>query len=334
MRPLKQLYLAVAGMVLAIVIGATGFSILDEKSFFDSLWMTMVTVLTIGYGDMVPESQAAKTFGLIMIPLSVGLVSYALASIAAVMIEGMFSEKVRIRRMEKTISQLHGHVVLCGLGRVGRQVVWQLQQENVPFVVVDRSITQIEKLGEGTLFVEGNATDDPILIKAGIERAIGVIATLPEDADNVFVALTAKGLNPAIRVVARAEKKESEEKMLRAGIDKIISPSSIGGRRMAMSILKPVSVDFVDILLHTHQEDYSVEEILVKEGSMLADRGMADSRIREKYGVTVVAIKRGSRIISNPAAHEHIHANDLLIVFGSHRQLSVFEKVSKEKSIS
>jgi voltage-gated potassium channel len=186
-------------------------------------------------------------------------------------------------------------------------------------------MAELEKATD-LLYVNGSATDDDVLLAAGIKRASCLVTTLPSDSNNVFITLTAKGMNPKIVVVTRAEKEESEKKLYSAGADKVINTSSIGGMRMAMSVLKPNSVEFVDTLLHNSEITYSVEEIIMSENSKLINQTLKQSKIREVFGVTIVAIKRGNTIISNPNPDEHLFANDLVIVFGSDEQLREFEK--------
>ncbi len=329
MSTYRKILSTIIGLVVVTLFGAVGFHYFDHIPVFDAVWMTVISLLTVGYGDFVPKSTGAKLFALFIIPIGIGLVTYALGAFVAALIEGNLSKTMWRKRMDRSIKKLENHIIVCGLGRVGQQVVSALKQENVPIVIIDRNISGLENLHKDLLFVEGDSTEDKTLYEAGIERAHGLVATLPNDADNVFISLTAKGINPDIHIVARAERSETEEKLHRAGADKVINPSSIGGRRMAMSILKPISVDFVDTILHAEQEEYSVEEIMVQAGSPLVNRTLQENKVREQYGVTIVAIKRENRIISNPPANEKLLAGDLLIMFGTKIQLAQFESSAK-----
>ncbi len=325
----KKLMLAMLGMTINILIGTVGFALIERISFFDSLWMTMVSLLTVGYGDLYPTTIEGKTFALIIIPIGIGLVAYALGVMAAGIIEGSFSISVRRKRMEQAIAKLQGHIIVCGWGRVGQQVVEQLLQAGKSVVVIECEQDRITDLPKELFYIIGNATEDQILYKAGIERAAGLVATLPADADNVFITLTAKGLNPSIKVVSRVERPESEEKLRRAGADKVINPSNISGRRMALSILKPGSIDYVDTILQSANAAFEVEEITLSPDSPLVGQTLSESSIRQEYGVTIAAIKRGERIISNPLSSEKLAMGDELIVFGTPEQLGRFEKVSR-----
>ncbi len=329
MKVYKLTFIALIGMVFIILVGMVGFHILEGLSFFDSLWMTAITVLTVGYGDFTPKTVEGKIFALIIIPFGISIVAYALGTVTAAIIEGELSKTVGRNRMERKINKLQKHIILCGLGRVGQQVAIQLQRENVPLVVIEQDGDVLEKINMDLLSIVGDATEDKVLYQAGIERAKGIISALPEDADNVMISLTAKGIKPNIQVVARAEKIESEVKLRRSGADKVINPSSIGGRRMAMSILKPISIDYVDTILHAKEEEFRIEEIFLQGSASIIGKSLGDMRIRKKYGVTIVAIKRGDTIISNPKTNEMLQEKDIVIVVGTTDQLNKFELATK-----
>ncbi|MYL35728.1 potassium channel protein [Pontibacillus yanchengensis] len=322
----KRLILIFLLSTLLILIGSIGYMILEDLDFFDSLWLTVVSVLTVGYGDAVPSTLGGKLFTLALIPIAIGIVTYTLGITAATIIEGTFSKEARMRKMEKKLSRLENHFILCGFGRVGEQVYEQLLKHNHTVVIIDRDEEVGSRLGDQVLLLNGDATDDETLEKAGVEKAAGLVTTLPNDADNVFVTLTVKGLNDKLQVVARAEKQASEEKLKRAGADRVINPSHLGGRRMALSILKPVSIEYIDTILHAGHEDYNVEEIEVSSSSAWHKKSIKDLNIRAIYGITVVGIKRGEQFIRNPAPDESIHTGDVLIVFGEQSRLDLFEK--------
>lgn len=221
-----------------------------------------------------------------------------------------------------------------GQGRVGQHVITRLGLEKEPFVVIDRNedITK-ELIEDGLLVLNDDATKDEVLLSAGIKRAKGLITALPSDADNVFVSLTAKELNPNIRVVARGEIAESKSKLLRAGADKVISPSVIGGRRLAIAILKPVSVEYVETLIHKQDVEFEIEEIITSDNSVLIGKTLKESMIKQQTGTMIVAIKRKEDIISNPAAEETILSGDLLIAIGTRPQLAKLEQMASTKEI-
>jgi voltage-gated potassium channel len=326
MRSSKSLVVAVTAMLIAVIVGTVGFILSEQMSLFEALWLTVITIFTVGYGDTVPETPLGRLFALIIVPVGIGIVTYATGAVTSMMIEGEFSKKVRRRQMDKKIRSLEKHIIICGLGRVGEQVLGELLRNKKDVVVIETEKERIESFPENILYIQGDATEDKVLIEAGIERAAGLIATLPDDAHNVFVTLTAKGLNPNVQVVARAERFETEEKLHRAGADKVINPSSIGGKRMAMSLLKPISIEYVETVLHNEDEEIEVEEIKISPKSTLVGKMLRESQIRSRYGVTVVAIRRERRTISNPGPDERLYGNDVVIVLGTKEQLVLFEK--------
>lgn len=327
MKVYRQLTLATIAILVVVAAGTLGFWLFEPLNWFDALWMTVITLMTVGYGDVVPQTTVGRIFAMTLTPIGVIIAGYAIGVVTSIILDDKISGTFRRHRMEKAIGKLNGHVIICGIGRVGLQVMNQLLQENKRIVIVDIQASGKLKETPNILYIEGNATEDEVLYKAGIENAEGLITTLPEDADNVFVTLTAKGINPAIKVVARAERSESEDKLRRAGADKVINPSNIGGRRLAMSILRPFSVDYVDMVLHDHHADFGIEEIVLSDASVFVGRSLRESKIRENYGVTIVAIMHpGETLIHNPKADETMQPGDLLIVFGTDAQLKVFEK--------
>lgn len=230
--------------------------------------------------------------------------------------------------MTRKIENLTNHIIICGFGRVGQQVLQQLLKENQSVVIIEKDREVIETLPSGVLFIEGNATEDAVLKQAGLDRANGIVVTLPNDADNVFITLTVRGLNPSLHTVVRAEREFSEEKLYRAGADKVINTSNIGGKRMALAIIKPISVEYVDTVFHDKNNDYNIEEIVINSNSILINKTLAESEIREKYGVNIVAIKRNNIIINNPSAKEKLIVDDLLILFGTAQQIKQFEEIA------
>lgn len=329
MRPKRHLINSLIAMVFVLFLGAIGFMYYEGLSLFDAFWLTLITVLTVGYGDVIPRTHEGKIFAMYLIPLGVGIVSYTIGALTSMMIEGEFSKSVGRKAMKKKIAQLENHIIICGLGRVGEQVVKQLQSHDFPFVIIEQNEQIItESDSQGLLYLVGDATDDTVLLEAGIKKAAGLVATLPQDANNVFIALTAKGLNPNVQIVARAERPQSEEKLRRAGADKVINPSSIGGTQMVMSLLKPLSVEYMEMLLESSKRKYGVEELLIKESSTLINKTIAENSIRKQYGVTIVALVRKNVLMSNPHPEEIIQLGDVMIVFGTDDQLKQFEKAT------
>ncbi|HDR7283599.1 potassium channel protein [Bacillus cereus group sp. BfR-BA-01119] len=324
MNARKQLWIAVICMTFVVILGTLGFMTIEEISLFQAFWMTMITVLTVGYGDAIPVTPAGKVFALLIIPVGVGIVTYAIGVVAAMIIEGNLFHAVRRKKMDKQIAQLQNHIIVCGCGRVGLQVVHELQEKKIPFVVVDKDESILEK--EKLLYVHGDATEDKVLQHAGISKAAGLVAIVANDAENVFITLTARGLNDAIKIVARAEKPETEDKLKRAGANKVINPSSMAGIHIAKGIANPLTVHYIDTVLYGVEQSFVIEEIAVGKGSILANKSLLESDVRNQFDVTILAILRNGNVIHNPTGQEKLQEHDMIIVFGSVEKLGQFEK--------
>lgn len=324
MNARKQLWIAVICMTFVVILGTLGFMTIEEISLFQAFWMTMITVLTVGYGDAIPVTQAGKVFALLIIPIGVGIVTYAIGVVAAMIIEGNLFHAVRRKKMDKQIAQLQNHIIVCGCGRVGLQVVHELQEKKIPFVVVDKDESILEK--EKLLYVHGDATEDQVLHHAGISKAAGLVAIVANDAENVFITLTARGLNDAIKIVARAEKPETEDKLKRAGANKVINPSSMAGIHIAKGIANPLTVHYIDTVLYGVEQSFVIEEIAVGKGSILTNKSLLESDVRNQFDVTILAILRNGNVIHNPTGQEKLQEHDMIIVFGSVEKLGQFEK--------
>lgn len=334
MNPYKKLLIASFSLVVVLMIGTVGFYLIEGYSLLDAFSVTvgLLTTTSIGYGSMIPYSVSGKIFTMLMLLTGISLVGYALGTVVSLVLEGHLKNILGRSKMQKKIAGLKDHVTLCGAGRVGRHVISRLVTEKVPFVVIDKNELIIQKLREdGILVIEDDATKDEVLELAGISRAKGLISALPNDAENVFVTLTSKQLNPGVTVVARADLAESKSKLIRAGADKVVSPSVIGGRRMAISILKPVSVDFVETLIHKNDIEFELEEIVISSGSQLVGKTLKVSNIKRDSGTMVVAIKRNEEIITNPDADDMIQNGDLLIAIGTRVQLAKLEEMASDQ---
>ncbi|MGG1147717.1 potassium channel family protein [Bacillus wiedmannii] len=329
MNARKQLWIAVICMTFVVILGTLGFMTIEEISLFQAFWITMITVLTVGYGDAVPVTQAGKVFALLIIPVGVGIVTYAIGVVAAMIIEGNLFHAVRRKKMDKQIAQLQNHIIVCGCGRVGLQVVHELQEKKIPFVVVDKDESILEK--EKLLYVHGDATEDQVLHHAGISKAAGLVAIVANDAENVFITLTARGLNDAIKIVARAEKPETEDKLKRAGANKVINPSSMAGIHIAKGIANPLTVHYIDTVLYGVDQSFVIEEIAVGKCSILASKSLLESDVRNQFDVTILAILRNGNVIHNPTGQEKLQEHDMIIVFGSVEKLGQFEKELQSK---
>ncbi|EMA6343348.1 TrkA family potassium uptake protein [Bacillus cytotoxicus] len=324
MNARRQLLIAIICMCFVVILGTIGFMVIEEISLFQAFWMTMITVLTVGYGDAIPVTQAGKIFALLIIPIGVGIVTYAIGVVAAMIIEGNLFHAVRRKKMNKQIAGLKDHIIVCGCGRVGLQVVHELQEKKVPFVVIDKDREVLEN--EKILYVHGDATEDQILMKAGIKRAAGLVGIVANDAENVFIVLTARGLNRNIKIVARAEKPETEEKLRRAGADKVINPSSMAGIHIAKGIANPLAVHYIDTVLYGTEQSFAIEEFQIGKDAILIGKTLLESNVRNQFDVTILAILRNGDMIHNPTGQEKLQERDMIIVFGPVEKLEQFKK--------
>jgi voltage-gated potassium channel len=307
-------------------LGIAGYMAIEGWTFFDALYMVITTVTTVGYGEIQPLSTAGRTFTMLLIVLGVGTMLYTLSTVVHYAVEGELTRRVGRRRMQGRIEQLRDHVVLCGYGRVGRQIAAEFRRERVAYVVVDVNESSLATASaDGCLWVPGNAAGDDVLLAAGVKRARGLITAVDSDVDNVYVTLSARGLNPSLYIVARASREDAEPKLRRAGADRVISPYQIGGRRMAMLALRPVAVDFVDTIMHDPNTDLLLEELEVRPASPMVGKSLEAARGVEAAGAIVLAVKRDSRLIPNPPGDLVVRAGDQLVVMGSPSDLRAIE---------
>ena len=315
----KQLliYLGVFGGLL--VTGTSGYMYLEGLSWIDALYLTVTTVSTVGYGDIVPRSPSGRAFTICMIIGGVGGSLFVLTQIFQAIVQGELKNILGRRGMQRKIDNLSGHVIVCGAGRVGDVVIERLQQEQQPFVVLDRDETICRELSEqGILTMQGDATIDAVMLAVGVDRAKGVIAALPHDADNVYVTLTARSLNsdPAFAIVARADRPEAVDKMKRAGATTVVSPETMGGRQMATAMTKPAIIDLMDNVFYNQELHLDIAEVRVRPESDLVGTSLAVCGIKEEYDSLIVGIQRSGRLISSIASTEIVQSGDVLIVIG------------------
>lgn len=323
----RHILFAVIGFVVLVSVSTIGFMTIEELSFFDAFYLTIISLMTVGYGDIVPESEAGKRFALLLIPFGVAVVTYATGAVASYFIEHQLSEKVWNKRMEHTIKNLENHIIVCGLGRVGRQVFEQLQEEDVLVVYIhDSEEEMVAVLPEGTLRIIGSPLEEGVLKEANVEKARGLIAALPSDSDNVFITIKSKALNEDLEVVARVENAGSEEVLLRAGASRVVNPSTIGGRELVSSVLRPESTDLVNLLIHTKEKNQALEEVKLEQACDLVGKSLKEAAIRKDMQVTVLGIRRDGELISNPAAEEVLQKNDVLIIYGEKGASEAFKK--------
>ena len=316
--------------LLVLCVGVMGYMIIERWSFIEALYMTVITLTTVGFGEVRPLSNTGRVFTTALILLGMGTVAYS-ATVAAEFIgEGELVRMLRRRKMKKEIEALWEHYIVCGYGRIGSQVCDIFRRRKVPFVVVESDPQVIEELRTQKIpVVEGNAHENEVLKLAGIERAKALVTAVASDAENVFVTLTAKGLNPNIAIASRMNDIQSEEKFRRAGADFVISPYIMGARRMAMSVLKPSLVDFLDGAVGTGELGVDFDEILVDETSPFVDKTLVEAKIAQDFQTSILLIrKQEGKVIPTPGAGNRIGAGDLLIVTGPREQLERFRQMA------
>lgn len=328
MSSIRSFVIAFVALVTLMAGGIIAYMTLEGWSFLDSLWMAVVSITTVGYGDMVPATHGGRIITMFLIVSGVGLYTYVLSDVLLAFVEGQLLNAWGEKHMIRQIKKLRSHIIICGAGRVGSQVINQLKHEKSDFVVVERNPKREGYLhNEGVLYIIGDATEDKVLINAGIEKARSVITTLPEDAENLFITITSKDLNPKVRVVARVNRPEGAQRMRRGGADIVVAPSLIAGNRMALSAVKPASVAFVQTLIEKNDVSFELEELEVSSGSPLAGVQLKESRLRENFNTHVLAIQRNGNVIVNPSPGEVLFPGDVLILFGPGDNLERLEKI-------
>jgi voltage-gated potassium channel len=312
-------------VLLALLVGTLGYYKIEGWSLLDSLYMTVITMTTIGFGEIRPLSESGRIFTIFLSLAAVGIAGYSISTLAAFVLEGDLQRILRGRRMDKQIGQLNEHMILCGAGRVGYQVALEFFKTRTPFVVVDNDPAALETLGEiGSIsFVQGDAMDDDTLRLAGIDRARGLVAALRDDKDNAFVVLSARSLNPEMHIVARLGNEENAEKLQRAGANEVVSPNAIGGLRMASVMIRPAVVSFLDEMMHAPGQTLRVEEVTLVAGSALLQKTLGEAEIGRRTGVLVVAVKASDgQYYFNPNAQTALREGDVLIVIGTPEQVA------------
>ena len=322
--------LAAVGVTLAT--GTMGFVLIDHYPPFDAFYMTLITMTTVGYGEIHPLSHAGRIFNSFLIAFGVTTIFIAIGAMTQTIIEREFGEAIGKRRNKRMIDKLKDHYIVCGFGRVGRGAAAELHHAGVPFVVVDSDPDRVERaIFAGMLAVAADATRDETLHQVGIERARGLVTALATDADNLFVLLSAKGLNPRIYVAARAAEEGAEAKMRRAGADAVFAPYSITGHRLAQSLLRPHVVQFLDFTTKDIGMDIAIEQVRVSESSEMVDKNLRQMQLSRDVGVIVMAIRRADgQMLFNPTADAAVHAGDFLIVMGSQENLRMLEGLVAE----
>jgi voltage-gated potassium channel len=333
MERFRKRFILIASALIVTQLGGTlGFILIDHYPPFDAFYMTLITISTVGYGEVHPLSHAGRIFNSFLIFFGVTIMLLAVGGMTQAIIELELNQYFGKRRIKKMIDHLQGHYIVCGFGRVGRGAAAELQRAGVPFLVVDRSEDKVEwAMKLGMLGVLADATDDQTLADAGVLRAKGLIATLQSDADNLFVILSAKAIKPTLLVSARIASEQSEKKMRLAGADYVFAPYDMTGNRMAQVMLKPHVSQFIDFTTKGMGLNVGIEQVRVPATSELASKTLQQLQIRRELGVIVLAIRKSDgRMLFNPPAEAEIEGGDHLIAMGETANLNKLAQMLTE----
>ena len=319
-------------LLIVNVIGTVGYLLLLDIDFIDALYMTVITISTVGFGEVVPLTTAGKNFTILLIFLSLGIIGYAGSSIVNFFFEGKIRDAWRERKMRDRLDHLENHVIVCGAGETGRHVIQTLREEHVDFIVIEENEEKAEALKEDKVMVlVDDATTDEALEKAGIKRAKGLVVALSTDANNLYTVLTAREMNESLMIIARAINNNSHDKLVRAGANKTVSPNEIGGHRMASMLLKPSVVAFLDTITHSGKIDLNLNQVVIHPKSQLCDKTLMEANIPEKTDLIIIAIKdqQDDDIIFNPMKDYRLKPYQTLIVLGEDKDLFKLKQLAE-----
>ena len=316
-------------LMLVIVLGTGGYVALG-LDLLDAVYQTVITISTVGYREIGDVAERYQVFTVFLILFGTGTSLYTLGVLIETMFEGRLDYQFRRRRMQRKIDRLTDHVVLCGYGQVGRAIEEELRQAGESVVTIDRLEPEYIEVIEEHRMVIGDATDDHILLQAGLDRAKTLVLALDSDVDNLFVALTARSFNPGIFIIARANESAAGPKLRQAGADRVVNPHQIGGARMAALVSHPEVSEFLDVVMKHGEFEVRLAEIKIPAGSVFADHSLADCGIRRTTGAPVLAVRRGGSFVTNPSRHFVLLADDLLIALGTEDQLAALRVRARE----
>ena len=333
MKSYRKFNFVVTILIALILTGTIGYKFLLDVSLVDALYMTVITISTVGYAEVATMDAKAKLFSIFIILLSLGTVGYLFTSIVSSFLEGDLKDAWRRRRMESQITKLKDHYIICGAGETGQNAIKQFKRSNVPFIVIDNDEEKINELIEDKIYaIHGDATEEDILDKARIKYAKGLISSLPKDADNVYTVLTGREMNSNLYIVSRAINKNADERLKKAGANNTISPNEIGGRRMAALMLRPTVIAFLDIITHAGDVILDLEDVVICENSIIVNKSLREIKIPEKTGLIVLAIKKynSEKLVFNPNSDEILKIGDTMVVLGTEDQVTQLRKIAND----
>ena len=324
LNKLSKLLLSILALM---VIGTIGFHFVEGWSWLDSLYTMVVTLGTVGYGDFTPATDAGKIFVMGLVIIGLGVISYSAVELTAFVVEGHLNRMLRLRKVDNMVKKVSGHYIVCGAGKTGMHIISELVKSKVPFVVIDRDVDKMDNPDiHRHPHITGDASDDAILERAGIRKAKALAATLSSDEANLFLILTAKYLNPKLRIVTKVVNDGARPKLLRAGADAVVAPNFIGGLRMASEMLRPNVVSFLDVMLRQSQ-GYRFEEAAIGTGSHASGKHLEDLDLFKKFGVNPVAIREGGKdFIYNPSPKHRVKAGDTVVMIAEPEKVQRVKK--------
>jgi voltage-gated potassium channel len=337
--PLQKRLVLIGFLFVAVMVaGTVGFEVVEGWSAFDAFYMTVITVASVGYGEVHPLSPAGRWVAIVLILGGTGTLVYGLSMVTALIVEGELRNILGKRRMEKALAKLRGHVVVCGMGDTGRHVLEEFLKTRQPCVVIERTPNAIkhpERFQEIPV-IEGDASDEEVLGRARLDAARGLVTTLPSDKDNLYVILTARGMNPKLRIVSRAIADESHAKLRKAGADAVVSANRIGGLRMASEIIRPHVVSFLDTMLRDATASIRFEEAEVPTDSPIVGRTLEELQLHARVGLVIIAIRRRTTgsFLYNPRASTAVEAGDYLVVCGEPLQIEQLRGIIAPETVA
>ena len=330
----RSFYFAIGLLLLVIFLGILGFMLIEKFNFPDAFFMTIITISTVGFREVKPLSEIGQFFTAFLIIISFGIFAYAVTTLTRYIVDGVFRNYLKDNKVKKKIEKLNGHVIVCGYGRNGKQAIEELRRYKFPVVIIDSKDETIESIRENEelLYIQGDATEDEVLLDARIGSARALITAMPNDADNLFVVITARSMNPNIKIISRASNFNSDRKLRSAGATNVIMPDKIGGQRMAMLVAQPDIIDFIEYIMLHESEGVHIEEISCRTlSSSFVEKTIGDWSIRSTTGANIIGIKtEDNKYIVNPTPNVKISNTDQLFVLGNLEQIEKLKKVMFE----
>lgn len=330
MNTLLRTILLLVGL---LAFGTISYSLVEGVDPLTALYFTLETVTTVGYGDVAPVSAPGRLISMVLMLAGVGAALYAFSAVASFLVEGRLRQILGVMKMKKTIEKLSDHYIVCGYGRLGKTVVDELRRTDAAFVIIESAHEKVVEAREkGYLVIEGDATLQEVLNEAGIEHAAGLATTIQDDAENLYIGITALSIRPTLNVVARSSSDRVRKMFQRAGISNIISTDEIGARRLVSSMMRPYIVEFMDHLLRYEEGKPTLQAVRLEQSARLVGETVVSSKLRDRFGVVVLAIQREGRFLPNPGPQEEFHAEDILIMVGVPEQLERLQSLVGEKA--